>query len=45
MMKMMKGGNMQRMMRGALEMPAAVLRNGGIAAVLFGFAIVWLIRR
>ncbi len=36
---------MQRMMRGALEMPPAVLRNGGIAAVLFGFAIVWLIRR
>ncbi len=35
---------MQRMMRGALEMPPAVLRNGGIAALLLGFAIVWLVR-
>lgn len=35
---------MQRMMRGALEMPPAALRNGGIAALLLGFAVVWMIR-
>jgi uncharacterized protein YjeT (DUF2065 family) len=36
---------MQRMMRGALEIPPGVLRNGGIAVLVLGFAIVWLIRR
>jgi uncharacterized protein YjeT (DUF2065 family) len=36
---------MQRMMRGALEIPPTVLRYGGIAALALGFAIVWLIRR
>ena len=35
---------MRRMMRGALEMPPTVLRNGGIVALLIGSAIVWLIR-
>lgn len=35
---------MQRMMRAALEIPPPVLRYGGMAAALVGFAIVWLIR-
>ncbi|MDA0663378.1 MAG: DUF2065 domain-containing protein [Proteobacteria bacterium] len=35
---------MQRMMRAALETPSSRLRNGGIAALLFGFAIVWFVR-
>jgi len=35
---------MRRMMRGALELPPTLLRNGGVAALLIGFAIVWLVR-
>ena len=35
---------MQRMMRVALEAPPTILRNGGLAAALFGFLLVWLIR-
>ncbi len=36
---------MQRMMRIALEAPPTVLRNGGLAAAILGFIVVWLIRR
>ncbi len=35
---------MQRMMRIALEAPSTVLRNGGLAAAILGFIVVWLIR-
>jgi uncharacterized protein YjeT (DUF2065 family) len=35
---------MQRMMRAALEAPPTMLRNGGLAAAVTGFVIVWLIR-
>ena len=35
---------MQRMMRTALEASPTVLRNGGLAAAILGFVIVWLIR-
>jgi len=35
---------MRRMMRRAMETPPHVLRNGGVAALLIGFAIVWLVR-
>lgn len=35
---------MQRMMRMALEAPPSTLRNGGVVALIVGFAIVWLIR-
>ncbi|NKB59448.1 MAG: DUF2065 family protein [Alphaproteobacteria bacterium] len=35
---------MQRMMRIALEAPPTTLRNGGLAAAIIGFVIVWLIR-
>ena len=35
---------MQRMMRIALEAPPTVLRNGGLAASILGFIVVWLIR-
>ena len=35
---------MQRMMRVALEAPPTVLRNGGLAAAILGFLVVWLIR-
>ena len=35
---------MQRMMRVALEAPPNVLRNGGLAAAILGFIVVWLIR-
>ncbi|MDD9906712.1 MAG: DUF2065 domain-containing protein [Rhodospirillaceae bacterium] len=35
---------MQRMMRIALEAPPTVLRNGGLAAAILGFIVVWLIR-
>ncbi len=35
---------MQRMMRAALETPASMLRNGGLTALLIGFAIVWFVR-
>ena len=34
----------QRMMRIALEAPPSVLRNGGLAAAILGFIVVWLIR-
>ena len=35
---------MQRMMRIALEASPTVLRNGGLAAAILGFIVVWLIR-
>jgi len=35
---------MQRMMRAALETPASMLRNGGVVALILGFAIVWFVR-
>jgi uncharacterized protein YjeT (DUF2065 family) len=35
---------MQRMMRSALEASPTLLRNGGLAAAVIGFGIVWLIR-
>ena len=35
---------MQRMMRIALEAPPTVLRNGGLAAAILGFIVVWPIR-
>jgi uncharacterized protein YjeT (DUF2065 family) len=35
---------MQRMMQMALEAPPATLRNGGLVALLAGFAIVWFVR-
>ena len=35
---------MQRMMLIALEAPPTVLRNGGLAAAILGFIVVWLIR-
>ena len=35
---------MQRMMRIALEASPTVLRNGGLAAAILGFVVVWLIR-
>lgn len=36
---------MQRMMARALEIPPAVLRNGGLAAAVVGLGIVWAVRR
>lgn len=36
---------MQRMMARALEIPPAVLRNGGVAAAVVGLGIVWAVRR
>ena len=35
---------MQRMMRVALEASPTALRNGGLAAAILGFVVVWLIR-
>ena len=35
---------MQRMMRVALEAPPTVLQNGGLAAAILGFLVIWLIR-
>lgn len=35
---------MQRMMAQALEMPPAVLRNGGLVAAVVGFGVIWFIK-
>ncbi len=35
---------MQRMMRVAIEASPSVMRNGGLAAAILGFVVVWLIR-
>ena len=35
---------MQRMMAQALEMPPAMLRNGGLVAAIVGFAVIWFIK-
>lgn len=35
---------MKRLMLRALSLPEATLRQGGLAAVLLGFGIVWLLR-
>ena len=35
---------MQRIMVQVLELPPAVLRNGGIVAAVVGCVIVWLVR-
>ena len=36
---------MKRIMAQVMELPPAVLRNGGIAAAVAGCVIVWLARR
>jgi len=36
---------MKRVMVQVLELPPAVLRNGGIVAAVAGCLIVWLVRR
>ena len=36
---------MQRVMAQVLEMPPAIMRNGGLLAAVVGFGIVWLVRR
>lgn len=35
---------MKRLMLRALSLPEATLRQGGLAAALLGFGIVWLLR-
>lgn len=37
-------GALKQMMLSALSLSDSALRAGGLCAVLFGFAIVWLVR-
>lgn len=37
-------GGMKEMMRSVLQMPDHVLRYSGLAALVIGVAIVWLVR-
>ncbi len=37
-------GMMHRMMRAAMSLPPESLRKGGVFAVAFGVALVWLVK-
>lgn len=37
-------GMMRRMMQTALDLPASSLQKGGLFAIAFGVAIVWLMK-